>query len=76
MGRNRVQFQKGMSLAAFQDRYGTEKQCHDALVRLRWLDGFVCQACGGTSAAIMLKGSLSVFLLPQADIGQGRDRVS
>ena len=32
MARNRVQFQKGLSEAAFDEAYGTEAQCHAALV--------------------------------------------
>jgi ribosomal protein L37AE/L43A len=48
MARNRVQFQKGLSMAEFNTRYGTEAQCHTALVRMRWPNGFVCPACGGT----------------------------
>jgi ribosomal protein L37AE/L43A len=48
MARNRVQFQKGLGMAEFQERYGTEEKCHAALVRMRWPDGFVCPACGGT----------------------------
>src|SRR5271157_2265806 len=47
MARNPVQFQKGMSRAAFQERYGREDQCHEELVRLRWPDGFACPACLG-----------------------------
>ena len=31
MPRNQVQFQKGMSLAEFLARYGTEAQCAQAL---------------------------------------------
>ncbi len=42
MARNRVQFQKGLSMAQFMKRYGTEDQCHAALVTMRWPDGFVC----------------------------------
>ena len=45
MARNKVQFQKGLSLAEFNTRYGTEDQCHDALVKMRWPDGFVCPQC-------------------------------
>lgn len=48
MSRNKVQFQKGLSLAEFGERYGTEEQCHAELVAMRWPDGFVCPACGGT----------------------------
>ena len=48
MSRNPVQFQNGLSLAEFHRRYGTEEQCHAALVAMRWPDGFVCPKCGGT----------------------------
>ena len=47
MARNKVQFQKGLSFADFNERYGTEDQCHDALVKWRWPDGFVCPKCDG-----------------------------
>ena len=47
MARNGVQMQKGLSLSAFLDRYGTEEQCHAALVAWRWPEGFVCPRCGG-----------------------------
>ena len=47
MARNKVQFQKGMSLPEFCRRYGSEEQCHAALVAMRWPDGFVCPKCGG-----------------------------
>lgn len=46
MSRNPVQFQKGLSLPEFIRRYGTEEQCHGALVAMRWPDGFVCPHCG------------------------------
>lgn len=45
MPMNRVQFQKGLSLPDFIDRYGTESQCEQALIAARWPDGFVCPAC-------------------------------
>ena len=47
MARNPVQFQKGMSLAAFQAEYGSEERCHAALRAQRWPDGFVCPKCQG-----------------------------
>lgn len=46
MAINGVQFQKGLSMADFMDSYGTEEQCHAALVASRWPDGFVCPHCG------------------------------
>ena len=35
-----------MSLYKFQEKYGTEQQCRDALSALRWPNGFVCPDCG------------------------------
>jgi len=49
MARNAVQFQKGLGMAEFLARYGTEEQCHEALVNMRWPDGFVCPKCAGRS---------------------------
>ncbi len=46
MPMNRVQFQKGLSLPEFMDRYGTEDQCEQALIAARWPSGFVCAECG------------------------------
>jgi ribosomal protein L37AE/L43A len=48
MGINRVQFQKGLSMVQFMDRYGTEDKCHAVVVALRWPKGFVCPKCGET----------------------------
>ncbi len=47
MARNKVQFQKGLSMAAFNQRYGGEDQCHAALAAWRWPNGFRCPKCGG-----------------------------
>lgn len=46
MSINYVQFQKGLSMAAFMDKYGTQKKCHAALVASRWPAGFRCPCCG------------------------------
>jgi transposase-like protein len=46
MQMNRVQFQKGLSTPEFLALYGTQEQCEQALVAVRWLSGFVCPACG------------------------------
>ena len=46
MAKNRVQFQKAMSLRQFMDVYGSEVQCQQALFAWRWPQGFVCPACG------------------------------
>ena len=47
MGRNAIQFQKGLSFPEFQQRYGTEAQCEEALAQIRWPDGFRCPRCDG-----------------------------
>ena len=47
MARNKVQFQKGLSMSAFVAAYGREDQCHAALAKWRWPAGFVCPKCGG-----------------------------
>jgi hypothetical protein len=46
MAMNRVQFQPGLSMAQFLERYGSEDQCEAALIASRWPEGFVCPACG------------------------------
>jgi Transposase zinc-ribbon domain len=46
MPKNRVQFQKGMSLAEFVERFGGEAQCKQALFEWRWPQGFWCPECG------------------------------
>lgn len=48
MAKNQVQFQPGMSLMMFLNRYGTEAQCRAALAKARWPRGFVCPECGHT----------------------------
>jgi transposase-like protein len=48
MARNLVQFQKGLSLTAFLAAYGSEDQCEQALIVMRWPDGFVCPRCQET----------------------------
>ena len=56
MPMNRVQFQPGLSMAEFLDRYGTEAQCEAALVAARWPDGFVCPACGAGGHSNFVRG--------------------
>lgn len=58
MKMNRVQFQPGLSMPEFYQRYGTEAQCRAALEAARWPDGFVCPACGGTARTGFERGGL------------------
>jgi ribosomal protein L37AE/L43A len=46
MTMNRVQFQAGLSMAEFVERYGSEDKCEAAVVGLRWPHGFRCPECG------------------------------
>jgi hypothetical protein len=46
MSKNRVQFQRSISLVDFMARYGSEQQCQQALFAWRWPKGFVCPRCG------------------------------
>lgn len=57
MAMNRVQFQPGLSMAQFMDRYGSEEKCEVALMGSRWPRGFECPNCGGrTSSAFEREG--------------------
>jgi ribosomal protein L37AE/L43A len=59
MTMNRVQFQPGLSIAEFMDRYGSDDKCEAALIEARWPSGFACPACGcGHSSAFRREGRL------------------
>lgn len=53
MARNKVQFQKGLSLTDFLNKYGTEAACQEALFQLRWPDRFRCPDCGHSSHCVL-----------------------
>ena len=53
MARNKVQFQKGLSEAGFDELYGTEDKCRDAVFGWRWPSGFECPVCGGHKHSII-----------------------
>lgn len=48
MAKNKVQFQKGLSLAEFLSKYGSEEKCYQTLFRFRWPQGFICPECSYT----------------------------
>jgi transposase-like protein len=48
MAQNRVQYQRGLPMLEFFDRYGSQQQCEDLVRSWRWPDGFVCPRCTGT----------------------------
>jgi hypothetical protein len=61
MAMNRIQFQAGLSMAAFFERYGTESLCAAALEQARWPDGFCCPRCGGAAHCLLRGGARKVF---------------
>jgi hypothetical protein len=61
MTMNRVQFQAGLSMTEFMDRYGSEDQCEAALVASRWPEGFACPKCGCDQSNSFRRGGLLYF---------------
>ena len=53
MAKNRILFQKGLSLAEFQNQYGTEERYRKALFQWSWPKGFRCPACEGNRFCIL-----------------------
>ena len=61
MSMNRIQFQHGMSLREFFERYGTEAQCAQALVAQRWPAGFRCPRCAGSDHYLVGHGARKLY---------------
>ena len=57
MAMNRIQFQRGVSMPEFFERYGTEAQCKQALVALRWPHGFRCPRCDSAEHYVVGHGA-------------------
>ena len=53
MQKNTVQFQRGLGLREFMNRYGTVEQCEAALFAWRWPKGFICPECGHTGHCVL-----------------------
>jgi hypothetical protein len=64
MGRNAIQFQKGLSVPEFQALYGTEAQCEDALAQMRWPQGFRCPRCEGAAHGLVYGRRLRRYQYP------------
>lgn len=67
MRMNRVQFQPGLSMPEFLQRYATEAQCRQALQAARWPGGFVCPACGGAARTSFERGGLRYWQCGQCN---------
>lgn len=56
MGINIVQFQPGLLMAEFIDRYGIEAKCYRALYRWRWPNRFCYPACDVMAGRVRASG--------------------
>ena len=61
MSINAVQFQPGMSMSAFIQRYGTEAKCYRALYKWRWPQGFRCPGCHGRARSRFKRGTTMYY---------------
>lgn len=61
MAINRVQFQAGLSLGEFIERFGTEEGCEQELMAQRWPEGFECRECGSGQYSNFRRGRLLYF---------------
>jgi hypothetical protein len=61
MAMNRIQFQPGLSMPEFTQRFGSESQCAAALEAARWPNGFSCPRCGEHAHCVLRGGSCKVF---------------
>jgi transposase-like protein len=58
---NQIQFQAGMSLDQFLDRYGDQEKCELALEKSRWPQGFECPHCGAEAHYVVWHGKVKTF---------------
>ena len=70
MVKNKIQFQQGKSLFELFQNYGTEEQCHQALFKWRWPNGFRCPECGSQNYCVIKKTSIvSMSPMPSPNFG-------
>ena len=61
MAMNQIQFQRGVSMPEFFERYGTEAQCGAALTALRWPQGFRCPRCASEAHYVVGHGARKLY---------------
>jgi len=61
MPTNRIQFQRGMPMHEFMDRYGSEARCAHELAQRRWPGGFHCPRCDGAEYYRVSQGGRLLF---------------
>ena len=61
MAMNRIQFQPGMSVFEFIEKFGTEAQCEAAVEYARWPQGYRCPCCGGEAHCVLRSKGRKTF---------------
>jgi hypothetical protein len=61
MAMNKVQFQKGLKIKDFIEKYGTEQKCEAALASVRWPNGFTCPHCKHPGYCIVRHGECKTY---------------
>jgi len=61
MAMNMIQFQKGLSMNDFFERFGSEYQCREYLEKARWSKGFVCPKCESENHCVVWHGEQKTF---------------
>ena len=61
MAMNMIQFQKGLSMNDFFERFGSEYQCREYLEKARWSKGFTCPKCNSTHHCVVWHGEQKTF---------------
>ena len=65
MAMNRVQFQRGLSMPEFMDRYGSQDKCEAAVMVSRWPGGFCLSRMCRTCAHVVPPGRPPVLAMCQ-----------
>ena len=65
MAKNKIQFQKGLSLIQFFELYDEESKCRDQFFQWRWPTGFECPMCKSKEHCVLKTREL--YLLKRAD---------
>ena len=61
MSKNKIQLQIGLSEPEFIDRFGTEEQCVAYLEKLKWPNGFTCEACSEKRYGLYQSGTRQIY---------------
>jgi transposase-like protein len=61
MSKNKIQLQIGLSEPEFIDRFGREEQCVAYLEKLKWPNGFTCEACSEKRYGLYQSGTRQIY---------------